>query len=454
MITLSTCFVTCITLFKQSCVVYWDIDRSSWGKGWRNVRKPIKVEEAIERVMKWSYEGEKEYVSIEESFGRVLAEDIKATMDVPWFDRSPYDGYAICAAATENASASTPVLLEVVETIGAGSVWEGPIEPHQAVKIMTGASIPDGANAVIMVELTQEVIKDGKTFVQIKRRVAEGENISRIGEDMQKGFVLVEKGTVINPGVVAVLATFGYHRVPVMKRPKVVIIATGSELLEVYEPLEKGKIRNSNAYMLKAQVRRAGGEPIVYGKVKDTFEATFEAVTKAMQEAEIVVTTGGVSVGDFDYIPNVYEKLDAQLLFNKVGMRPGSVTSAAVVDKKILFGLSGNPSACYVGFELFVRPFLKAMLGRKNCYLKKVQAILKEDFLKPNPFTRFVRAKLSYDDGMIHVVPAGKDKSNIVSSLVEANSLLVLPGGSRGFKAGTKVDVLLLEDGEGAPKWP
>jgi molybdopterin molybdotransferase len=418
------------------------------------VRKPIKVEEAIERVMKWSYEGEKEYVSIEESFGRVLAEDIKATMDVPWFDRSPYDGYAICAAATENASASTPVLLEVVETIGAGSVLEGPIEPHQAVKIMTGASIPDGANAVIMVELTQEVIKDGKTFVQIKRRVAEGENISRIGEDMQKGFVLVEKGTVINPGVVAVLATFGYHRVPVMKRPKVVIIATGSELLEVYEPLEKGKIRNSNAYMLKAQVRRAGGEPIVYGKVKDTFEATFEAVTKAMKEADIVVTTGGVSVGDFDYIPNVYEKLDAQLLFNKVGMRPGSVTSAAVVDKKILFGLSGNPSACYVGFELFVRPFMKAMLGRKNCYLKKVQAILKEDFLKPNPFTRFVRAKLSYDDGMIHVEPAGKDKSNIVSSLVEANSLLVLPGGSRGFKAGTRVDVLLLEDEEGAPKWP
>lgn len=417
------------------------------------MRKPIKVEEAIERVMKWSYEGEKEYVSIEESFGRALAEDIKATTDVPWFDRSPYDGYAICAAATENASASTPVLLEVVGTVGAETVWEGPIEPHQAVKIMTGAAIPDGANAVIMVELTQEVIKDGKTFVQIKRRVAEGENISRIGEDMQEGCLLVEKGTVINPGVVAVLATFGYYRVPVMKRPKVAIIATGSELLEVYEPLEKGKIRNSNAYMLKAQVRRAGGEPIVYGKVKDTFEATFEAVTKAMQEADIVVTTGGVSVGDFDYIPNVYEKLGAQLLFNKVGMRPGSVTSAAVADKKVLFGLSGNPSACYVGFELFVRPFLKAMLGQKNCYLKKVQAILKEDFLKTNPFTRFVRAKLSYNDGMLHVEPDGKDKSNIVSSLVQANSLLVLPGGSRGFKAGTKVDVLLLEDEEGAPKW-
>ncbi|MBB6175421.1 molybdopterin molybdotransferase [Anoxybacillus tengchongensis] len=416
------------------------------------MRKPIPVDEAIERVMKWCQEGEKEYVSLEQCDGRILAEHIDATMPIPWFDRSPYDGYALSAEATAEASSDHPVLLEVVATVGAGTVWDGSLMPKQAVKIMTGAAIPDGANAVIMVELTKEIEKDGTRFVEIKRKVHEGENISRIGEDMKQGDVVVEKGTMIHPGIVAVLATFGYDRVPVMKKPKVAIISTGSELLHVYEPLEKGKIRNSNAYMLQAQIRRAGGEPILFGKVADTFEHTLYVVQKALREADVVITTGGVSVGDFDYMPRVYEHLGAQLLFNKVAMRPGSVTSAAIFEKKMLFGLSGNPSACYVGFELFARPFIKAMLGQSKRYLKRAQAVLQKDFLKPNPFTRFVRANVSYDDGMLHVEPVGKDKSNIVSSLVQANALLVLPGGTRGFQAGDRVDVLLFED-EGDDIW-
>lgn len=424
-----------------------------WWKGMGALRKPIQVEEAIDRVLEKSYEGEIEYVSIENSFHRVLGQDITATTDVPGFDRSPYDGYAVWAASTEAASASNPAVLEVVGTQGADSVWKESLKPFQAVKIMTGAAIPEGANAVIMKELTQEFRKDGKTYVQIKRKVEAGENISRIGEDMKKGSLLIEKGTVITPGISAVLATFGYHYVPVMKSPKVVVIATGSELLEVYKPLEKGKIHNSNTYMLQAQIFRAHGEPILYGIVKDTFQNVFQAVTKAMQMADIIITTGGVSVGDFDYIPKVYEHLQAQVLFNKIGMRPGSVTSAAVVGNKILFGLSGNPSACYVGFELFVRPYIRAMLGQKNCYLKRARAILTKDFLKPNPFTRFVRAKLSFHDGKLVADPIGRDKSNIVSSLIHTNSLIVLPGGSRGFQAGSEVNVLLIEDEEGASSW-
>lgn len=416
------------------------------------MRKPIPIDEAIERVMEWYREGEKEYVSLEQCDGRILAEHVEATMPIPWFDRSPYDGYALVADATERASTHAPVLLEVVGTIGAGSVWDGTLAPNEAVKIMTGAAIPNGANAVVMVELTKEIEKDGKRFVQIKRKVNEGENISRVGEDMKQGEIVVEKGTVIHPGIVAVLATFGYDRVPVMKKPKVAIISTGSELLHVYEPLEKGKIRNSNAYMLQAQIRRVGGEPILFGKVADTFEHTLHVVQKALREADVVITTGGVSVGDFDYMPRVYEHLGAKLLFNKVAMRPGSVTSAAVFENKMLFGLSGNPSACYVGFELFARPFIKAMLGQPKRYLKKVQAVLQKDFLKPNPFTRFVRANVSYDDGMLHVEPVGKDKSNIVSSLAQANAFIVLPGGTRGFQAGNRVDVLLLHD-EGDNVW-
>ncbi|EMT47268.1 MULTISPECIES: gephyrin-like molybdotransferase Glp [Anoxybacillus] len=416
------------------------------------MRKPISVAEAIERIMTWCQQVGEEYVSLEQCDGRILAQHIEATMPIPWFDRSPYDGYALSAEATAEASSSHPVLLEVVGTVGAGTVWDGPLTPKQAVKIMTGAAIPNGANAVIMVELTKEIDKEGKRFVEIKRKVSEGENIVRIGEDMKQGEVVVEKGTVIHPGIVAVLATFGYDRVPVMKKPRVAIISTGSELLQVYEPLEKGKIRNSNAYMLQAQVRRIGGEPILFGKVPDTFEYTLQVVQKALREADVVITTGGVSVGDFDYIPQVYEHLGAKLLFNKVAMRPGSVTSAAVFENKMLFGLSGNPSACYVGFELFARPFIKAMLGQSKRYLKREQAVLQKDFLKPNPFTRFVRARASHHDGLLYVEPVGKDKSNIVSSLVQANALLVLPGGTRGFQAGDRVDVLLFED-EGDDIW-
>src|SRR5690606_30097908 len=179
------------------------------------------------------------------------------------------------------------------------------IKPGQAVKIMTGAPVPDGATAVIMVELTKEVEKNGKTYVEIKRKINDGENIVQVGEDMKKGEVLVEKGTVINPGVMAALATFGYQQVPVMAKPKVAIIATGTELLEVGEPLKKGKIRNSNSHMLRGQVIRAGGEVVFCRLVKDDLAETVQAVKEALEKSDLIITTGGVSVGDFDYIPQV-----------------------------------------------------------------------------------------------------------------------------------------------------
>lgn len=417
------------------------------------MRKPIKVEEAIQKIMEWTRRGRKEWVNIEECYHRTLAEDLVATTDVPWFKRSPYDGYALVAESTEKASSNHPVYLEVLGTIGAGDNPDLEIKPGQAVKIMTGAPVPDGATAVIMVELTKEVEKNGKTYVEIKRKINDGENIVQVGEDMKKGEVLVEKGTVINPGVMAALATFGYQQVPVMAKPKVAIIATGTELLEVGEPLKKGKIRNSNSHMLRGQVIRAGGEVVFCRLVKDDLAETVQAVKEALEKSDLIITTGGVSVGDFDYIPQVYQQLGAKLLFNKVAMRPGSVTSSAVTEGKVLFGLSGNPSACYVGFELFVRPYIKALLGQKNVFAKKVRAVLGKDFAKPNPFTRFVRARVRDTGGVREVYPVRKDKSNIVSSLIDANSFIVLPGGSRGFRKGCQVDVLLLGDEEGAPNW-
>ncbi|RSK27945.1 molybdopterin molybdenumtransferase MoeA [Bacillus sp. HMF5848] len=415
-------------------------------------RQPVAVKEAVERVMKYAKPGTQEVVTIEESYGRYLAEDLIATHNVPPFDRSPLDGFAIIAEDTIEANSHNPIELEVVDCIGAGAVSKS-LERGQAVRIMTGAQMPEGSNAVIMLELTKEVVKNDKTYVVIKRRLHPGDNISFEGEDTQIGALLAKKGDIINPGIKALLATFGYSRVHVAKKPIVGLFATGTELLDVNEELVPGKIRNSNAHMITAQIERVGAIPKYFGKLADDFEACHEAVKEAIDKVDILITTGGVSVGDYDYLPAIYDKLGATVLFNKIAMRPGSVTTVAQKDGKLLFGLSGNPSACYVGFELYARPVIRTMMYSSMPHLKNTKAVLQVDYPKPNPFTRFVRSALSYDNGMITIQPSGFDKSNAVSSLAKANALMVLPGGTRGYEKGAIVDVLLLEDNEGS-EWP
>lgn len=417
------------------------------------IRRPIPVSEAVRKVMEHKMEGQKEYVPIYESYGRFLAEDIIATNDVPHFNKSPYDGFAVRSIDTKEASLNNPIEFEVIDHIGAGYVTKKSVGPFQAVRIMTGAQMPKECDAVIMLELAYEFERNGKKWVSIKRSLKPGENVSVKGEEIKKGDFIVPKGTKINPGVQAVLATFGYAKVPVAAKPKVGLLTTGSELLSVDEPLREGKIRDSNAYMTMAQIERAGAQAHYFGKFPDNFEACYEKVQSLKNSMDIVITTGGVSVGDFDYMPAIYEKMGATVLFNKVGMRPGSVTTVAVCDGKLLFGLSGNPSACYVGFELFVRPIIRHMLFTKKPHLRKEKATLIEDFPKANPFTRLVRSTVSVSDGKLVVSPSGRDKSSVVVSLAGANVLMVLPGGTRGFAKGDEVDVLLLEDQEGS-EWP
>ncbi|MEI4613443.1 gephyrin-like molybdotransferase Glp [Bacillus cereus] len=419
-------------------------------------RVPITVEEAVRKVMGFADKGLKELLPIELAYGRILAEDLVADHDVPSFNRSPYDGFAIRAEDTNLASYETPIVFEVVGEIGAGSLFHEKVGPFQAVRIMTGAQIPNGCDAVVMLELTRQYEKNGNNgnnYMEVKRSFKTGDNISFQGEDARKGTVLAKKGLYINPGISALLATFGYSEVPVARKPVIGLLATGSELLDVNDSLQPGKIRNSNTYMILSQIRRAGGRVKYFGKFSDDFNTCFTAVKEALGQVDMLITTGGVSVGDYDYLPAIYEKLGASVLFNKVAMRPGSVTTVAQLNGKLLFGLSGNPSACYVGFELFVRPCIRTYMFSEKVHLKREKALLGEDFLKPNPFTRFVRAKLQYDEGKLIAYPSGFDKSSSVSSLAESNAFIVLPGGTRGYKKDMFVDVLLLEDNEGS-EWP
>lgn len=416
-------------------------------------RTPIQVGEAVKKVMSYSMRGKQELVSINESYGRYLSEDLVATSDVPHFNRSPYDGFAIRSVDSSNASLSNAVEFEVVDHIGAGYVSNKEVGEFQAVRIMTGAQMPMNCDAVVMLELAKTSEKNGKSYMSIKRSYKSGDNVSFAGEDAKKGEVLVKRGTKINPGIQAMLATFGYKDVPVAKKPVIGLFATGTELLEVEDELQPGKIRNSNTHMIIAQIERSGAEVRYFGKLPDDFELCYESIRSAIVEVDLLITTGGVSVGDFDYLPQIYKKLGADVLFNKVAMRPGSVTTVAHLDGKILFGLSGNPSACYVGFELFARPIIRTMLFCTKPHLRREKAVLEVDFPKANPFTRFVRSKVTIANGKLVASPSGVDKSNIVMSLAGANSFIILPGGTRGFEAQTIVDVLLLEDSEGS-EWP
>lgn len=410
------------------------------------IRTPIPVHEAVEKVMNYRSVGEKETVDFNDCDNRRLAEPIIATSHIPPFDRSPYDGFALRSVDTKE---NTSVKLKVIEHIGAGEVATIKLAAGEATRIMTGAQIPEGADSVVMFEKCDSLEEDGQAYISINHKIEANENIIGEGSEVKEGTLLVEAGRLINPGVKASLATFGYARVVVAKKPVVGVIATGTELLDVDEALEPGKIRNSNAYMIGAQVIQAGGEYVYLGKLADDFDPSYETIKKALHSVDILITTGGVSVGDFDLMPAIYEKLGANILFNKVAMRPGSVTTVAAIGDKLLFGLSGNPSACYVGFELFTRPIIQSLLFNEKPYLKRIQATLNAEFPKANPFSRFVRSYLAYEKGSVMVELAGMDKSNVVTSLAHTTCLMYLPGGTEGYTVGSTVEVLLINDTEG-----
>ena len=417
-------------------------------------RQPIPVEEAVKKVHQFQKHGQVEWVPLKNSLGRWIAQDILADHDVPAFDRSPYDGFALRAEDTKDASSEHPIEFEVIDHIGAGIVSAKTIGPFQAIRIMTGAKIPKGANVVIMLELTKTFEKDGKSMMSLKRPLKKGDNISRQGEETLKGNVMIKKGSKVTPGVTAILATFGYAVVPVVKKPVIGIISTGTELLQVCDAMVDGKIRNSNLSMVYAQVLEAGGEPLDLGGVSDDFVQSYEAVKAALSKVDMLITTGGVSVGDFDFLPAIYEKLGADVLFNKVAMRPGSVTTvAALSNGQLLYGLSGNPAACFVGFELFVKPIIYKWCLKENPFPVFAEAKLTHDFPKANPFTRFVRASLDFAGSQLSVTPNGLDKSSAVTSIAHADCFIVLPGGTRGFSAGDQVSVLLFHHEGGAPCW-
>ncbi len=417
------------------------------------LRKQQTLGDVLEKMMSFPVLKIEITVPIEEAYGYYLAEDIVSDSDVPSFDRSPYDGFAVRSEDCMHADSQAPVILMVVDKIGAENICNLQIKQCEAVRIMTGAKIPDGCDAIIKIESTRVFEENGNSYIEIRKSLKPGQNISFQGEDLKQGEKLLCVGSRITTGAVALLATFGYSEIKVYKKPVVGIVATGSELLEITEKLQAGKIRNSNSYMIGAEVIKCGAIARHYGIAQDTKEEIKSVVSKMMNEVDLVITTGGVSVGDFDYVPEVFEELGAEVLCNKIDIRPGSVTTIAHVNErggKILIGLSGNPSASFVGAVLFAAPLIKKMLGNRQPFLKQVRAVLRENINKIDPITKLVRGVIWEEDCKLHVKPTGLDKSGAVSSIAYATALIILPPQTTGYVVGDVVDILLLESVEGS----
>ncbi|WP_332262414.1 molybdopterin molybdotransferase MoeA [Paenibacillus sp. GSMTC-2017] len=423
----------------------------------RFLRRAVKVEEAQRRVLAAvaTQKLASEQVALAESSGRRLAKSLSATSDWPPFARSGLDGYAVRAADTALATPDNPALLRVVASVAAGSVARVTVEQGTAARIMTGAAVPEGADAVVMLEQTAEaILAGGERAALIKAAARSGQNVAPRGEEFRLGSLLAGPGAVLKPGHIALLGTFGYADVPVYRRPRVAVFATGSELLPVRAPLAPGRIRDSNSYMVAAMIKQSGAEPLLYGVLPDEPEAVSAAFAQIREEADIILTTGGVSVGDYDVLADIFRGLDdycseplcnSYRLFNRVAMRPGSPTSAAVIDGKLVIALSGNPSACFVGFELFARPAIRAIQGEMNPFLHSVRATLATDIGKGSPHVRYVRIRLQQSrDGSLIADPLAFSKSSMMASIADAEGLAIIPSGAIGAKAGEQVEVLIL----------
>ncbi|MGZ7441575.1 molybdenum cofactor synthesis domain-containing protein [Paenibacillus sp. TH7-28] len=410
-------------------------------------RKALQVPDAQARILPYVHRLPAETVALPDAQGRILAGQVTSPHPYPHFRRSGMDGFAILSRDTAGCGANRPVLLEVVDEIPCGFLPSVSLTPGTAARIMTGAKVPDEADAVVMFEMTETVQEDGKTYIRLVREIEPGKNITPVGLELAAGEVILEPGRKLGAGEISVLATFGIDRVAVIKRPRIAIFSTGSELLAIGEPLQDGKIRNSNAYMLASQVREAGAEPVMLEAIPDDLELARLRVRTAFADYDAVVTTGGVSVGDFDIMADLVSGGDVEMLFNKVTMRPGSVTTAAVKDGKLLFALSGNPGACFVGFELYVRPAIGRMLGVPQPFLPEVTAELARSYPKINNFTRYVRGRLEVQEGKLYAYPAELDESSVMITIKDSDALIVIPPSSEPKEAGEMVTVLKLPGG-------
>jgi len=381
-----------------------------------------------------------EKISLLDAFGRVLGEDIIAARDNPPWDNSAMDGFAVRWEDIKQEHAITkPVALKVVEDVPAGTVATKTVGPGQAIRIMTGAPIPKGADTVVKVEETEP----SKDTVKIFKEVERGGNIRPQGEDVKKGDCIIAKGTQIRPAEAGMLAILAKSFVLVYQRPRVAILSTGDELADLDERFDDEKIINSNSYGTAAAVQEAGGIPILLGIAKDQPAALKEKISHGLN-ADILVLSGGVSMGDYDFTKAVFKDLGAEMNFWKLAIRPGQPLAFGKIQGKLAFGLPGNPVSSMVTFEQLVRPAMLKMGGHRSYGRPVVQAVFQEKFSKRTDRRHFLRGILSRENNVLTVRTTGDQGSGILTSMVKANGLIDVPEEVERLNPGDIVNVQVL----------
>lgn len=378
-----------------------------------------------------------EQVRLEQALGRVLAEEVRANRDQPPYDVSAMDGYALRSADLGNI----PAMLEIIEDIKAGDLPRKTLAPGQCARIMTGAPLPPDADAVIRVEDTGALANNR---VQVNQSVKPGHDIRRLGENMRNGEVVLNSGTEITPGVIGVLATVKRAQVQVYRRPRVAILSTGNELEGLDEPVDPNKIPDANSYALMAQVQALGIEPVLLGIARDD-PKELENYLKRGLEYDVLLVSGGTSVGVHDYVRPTIEALGAQMLFWRVAMKPGHPVAFGKVGEKIIFGLPGNPVSSMVCFEEFVAPALRRMMGYARTHRRTIEARLTHDVKHQPGRTEFIRVMLAKEEGGYAATSTGAQGSGMLLSMAKADGLAVVPADSNGLAAGSTVTVQLID---------
>ena len=412
----------------------------------------LSVEAALDRIL--SYVSPLDVVDqhLLESLGQTLAEDVTSPLDLPPMDNSAMDGFAVRSADTINASTNNPVELPVIGYIAAGSLPDRSLQPGTAIRIMTGAPIPPGADAVVPFEDTDEVQRkasgENLEHIGLLQNVPTGTNLRPAGEDLRIGDPVLHSGTTLRSAEIGVLASIGRDRARVLRRPIVAVLSTGDELLSPGQPSDRGKIYDSNSFGIASAIQRYGGTPKILGVARDNFQDTSRKLEEGLS-ADLLVTSAGVSKGDYDFIKDVLMQR-GEIAFWSVRMRPARPLAFGALhapDGRSVphIGLPGNPVSALVAFEQFCRPAILKMLGRANLAKPTIQAILRDPIINFDNRRVYARAVVIKENGTFYASLTGPQGSNILTSMAKANGLAICPEDVGEMRAGEPADVQMLD---------